>query len=75
MSFFYVWNIFLQKGPPPTHFSDPTCPKIWVFSFVVHDSDNMQEQKYFSWIGLMITHRLKKIWTKLSIGVKSYLKC
>ena len=32
----------LQKGPPPTHFSDPTCPKFWGFWFVVHDSDNLQ---------------------------------
>ena len=46
-AFCYVWKIFkqflkiLQKGPPPTHFSDPTWPKIWIFSFSVHDSDNM----------------------------------
>ena len=33
----------LEKGPPPAIFSDPTCPKIWVFSFVVHDSDNFQD--------------------------------
>ena len=32
----------LQKGPPPTHFSDPTCPKFGVFWFMVHDSDNLQ---------------------------------
>ena len=30
------------KVPPQTHFSDPTCPKFWVFWFVVYHIDNLQ---------------------------------
>ena len=32
----------LQKGPPPTHFSDPTCLKFRVLWLVMHDSNNLQ---------------------------------